>query len=667
MGIKLKIYQIMVNRVPGIRYRYIIRRNRANSFGKRIGCVMYLGGLNIMYHVFRMKSIGNNPKLNPDDKKKLIYKCNESDIYKRETPEKLAAQLEKYDIISFDMFDTLIFRPFDRPVDLFYEMSAQLSYMDFSTIRVRMETEARFEKFRKHGTYEITLEDIYKMLQDRFDFPTEIMQLEIELEKEFCYANPYMKKVFELLKIKGKRIIITSDMYLRKEILRDILRINGYEPDEIYVSCEYDKSKNKGDLYDYIRDTEGRNKKIAHVGDNYDSDILVAKKHGISSFYYKNVNELGNRYRAEDMSVIAGGAYRGTVNAKLHNGLESFSRFYEFGYAYGGIFVVGYCRFIHEYAMKNNCNRIIFLARDGYILKKAYEMMYPEHSEQCRYMYWSRLAATKLASGHYKYDYFRRFLYHKLNQGYTLKDIFHTMEIDFLLEKSDLNYNTELTDMNVMKIEGFLNEHWTEIQESYEVQQLAARQYAESLIGDSRKALAVDIGWAGSGAIALDYLVNNKWGLNCEITGVIAGTNSFHTVDSDGNEALRNQGKIVSYMYSQSENRDIFKIHDPNRDHNLYWEMLLDAPHGSLKGFSFDENKDICFEFKDSSDDTDIKELQNGILDFVADYMHSFIKHDIFMNISGRDAYAPMLIAISKQNTRFWEELDRHKDDANLC
>ena len=33
--------------------------------------------------------------------------------------------------------------------------------------------------------------------------------------------------------------------------------------------------------------------------------------------------------------------------------------------------------------------------------------------------------------------------------------------------------------------------------------------YYKKVLGDSRNALAVDIGWAGSGAIALDYLVQN--------------------------------------------------------------------------------------------------------------------------------------------------------------
>lgn len=46
----------------------------------------------------------------------------------------------------------------------------------------------------------------------------------------------------------------------------------------------------------------------------------------------------------------------------------------------------------------------------------------------------------------------------------------------------------------------------------------------------------MDIGWAGSGAIALDYLVQNVWKLPCSITGAIAGTNSVHNFEVDASE-----------------------------------------------------------------------------------------------------------------------------------
>ena len=42
--------------------------------------------------------------------------------------------------------------------------------------------------------------------------------MEQALEMEFCYANPFMQQVFTQLMEHGKRLVITSDMYLSKSI-----------------------------------------------------------------------------------------------------------------------------------------------------------------------------------------------------------------------------------------------------------------------------------------------------------------------------------------------------------------------------------------------------------------------------------------------------------------
>ena len=39
-----------------------------------------------------------------------------------------------------------------------------------------------------------------------------------------------------------------------------------------------------------------------------------------------------------------------------------------------------------------------------------------------------------MAAEYFKYDYFRRFLYHKVNQEYTLEEIMKSMELDDMLK-----------------------------------------------------------------------------------------------------------------------------------------------------------------------------------------------------------------------------------------
>lgn len=659
-----KIYALLVNRIPGIKERYKSMRYQGRGWG-RGAAWLYLAYLNLAYYVFRCRKLAMPEKYPLYETKILYTKDSESSLSKRKIPEDFAGELAAYDVISFDVFDTLIFRPFSSPEDLFFLLGEELKYMDFKRIRMEMEQRAREEKYKKEKTGEVTLDEIYTLLSQETGIDKEsAMHRETELEEEYCFANPYMLRVTEELRKLGKRLIVISDMYLNADQIQGILKKCGYgEFSGYYVSCDTGKSKSAGDLYDEVKKREQQffEKGIpsfVHVGDNAVSDVQNCRKHGFESRHYVNVNAAGEQYRPSDMSVITGSLYRGIVNTWIHNGLNAFSREYEYGFIYGGLFVTGYCQFIHRFIKRNHTQRILFLARDGDILMKAYSILYPEESQKCRYAYWSRLASMKLAAGYFRYDYFRRFIYHKVNQGYSVKKIFGSMELDDMLEdfyrESGFEGNTFLTDKNADQVKAFLSERWIRVMAHYEGQLEAGRKYYSELLDGCRTAVAVDIGWAGSGAVTLDHIVNKIWGLDCEITGIIAGTNTCHNAEPDASETFLQSGKLVSYMYSQKENRDLWKFHDPGKNHNLYWEMLLDAPHGSLKGFYPDGQGGYECRFKESPADTGkILQIQEGILEFVSQYKKFMDKSGLFREISGRDVYAPMLLAESVKNQEF--------------
>lgn len=63
-----------------------------------------------------------------------------------------AKGLMSYDVISFDVFDTLLFRPFSSPSDLFMLVGERLDIMDFTQIRLQAEEEARQKNRLLRGT-----------------------------------------------------------------------------------------------------------------------------------------------------------------------------------------------------------------------------------------------------------------------------------------------------------------------------------------------------------------------------------------------------------------------------------------------------------------------------------------------------------------------------------
>ena len=67
--------------------------------------------------------------------------------------------------------------------------------------QVRKEAEIRYQN------HEITLKDIWNHIEYVTGIDAQIgMRIEIETELELCFANPYMKRCYRLLKSQGKKL-----------------------------------------------------------------------------------------------------------------------------------------------------------------------------------------------------------------------------------------------------------------------------------------------------------------------------------------------------------------------------------------------------------------------------------------------------------------------------
>ena len=158
--------------------------------------------------------------------------------------------------------------------------------------------------------------------------------------------------------------------------------------------------------------------------------------------------------------------------------------------------------------------------------------------------------------------------------------------------------------------------------------------------------------------MALSHLVERCWDIPCRITGIIAGTNTIHNAEPDASEPFLQSGKLVSYLFSQSTNRDLMKKHDLNKDYNVFWELLLSSPTRQFEGFTLDETGAVWLNFGKYDKNLDgIREIQRGILDFAEQYCEHFAQFPYMLRISGRDAYAPMLAA-SSHNEKYLKAVE---------
>ncbi len=647
---RLKIYNFFVNKHTGIRQRYHRLHDNSSGLVKMLSW-LYLIWLNFAYYILFQRWLDKVKDIEIYETKRLKTDKPESSIYSFGTPKQLVAKLSTYDIISFDIFDTLIFRPFSEPTDLFFFIGQKLNYLDFKRIRMEAEHRARLHKYDKRGSFEVTLQEIWKRLSVMTGLDAEKgMNLEIELENKFCYANPYMFQVYQELMSEGKHIVITSDMYLPRKVLERILKNNGYEGYEgLFISCEVGESKGGGKLFDYVKDQcmakYGKNITLAHIGDNEISDVKKAKAYGFTPFHYPNVNRNTLMRRSYDMSPIIGGAYRGIINNRIYSGLDAFNMNQEYGFIYGGLFVLGYCKYIHDYVTNNDIDKVLFLSRDGEVIKRIYDRLYPD--DDTAYVYISRLAAAKLTAGYMKYDYLHKMVYHKIGLGKTLNEVLEAMELTKLMHTSK-KFEKKLTYENVDDFVDYLNSNWSRVLSIYKPQRDAAGKWYRDVIGNAKSAVAVDIGWAGSGFMALRNLFEKEWNIDCRLTGIVAGTNTAHNAEPDMSETMLLDGTLSSYLYSSMINRDLYKKHNPAKDYNLFFELITSSPSPSFRGFYFDENGEIELRFSEPEDNPEgIRDIWYGIETFVSDYVDHFKDYDYMFNISGRDAYAPMVLAAS--------------------
>lgn len=339
---------------------------------------------------------------------------------------------EETKIVSFDIFDTLITRPFLYPKDLFtflnddYRKLSKNVGIDFARIREESEVLARTEAFEDKKE-EVKLDRIYEIIEEEYDVKKEIAEhlkkKEIELELRFCKRRETAYSIYKLAKYLGKKVICTSDMYLPLDVIEQILKTNGFnEIDKIYLSCEEMKTKSTGNLYEkVIKEENIEPSNIVHIGDNYRSDYEMAKKHKINSIYFpkttdimldKNTtNNLAQmlytsmpfwRDNQTSMNFIGIRTMIAVVaNKYFDNPFRTFNRESDFnidpyliGYYAVGMYMFGVTNWLLRETENKGYKNLAFMARDGYLPMEIYNIFkkYYKNVPEAKYLRVSRKA-----------------------------------------------------------------------------------------------------------------------------------------------------------------------------------------------------------------------------------------------------------------------------------
>lgn len=645
-----KLYQMVVVKNGYIQEEYdnYIKINLQKK-GKRNRVLewIFLLRLHMAYAILNRRKVGGEKQsFNASQNTKI----KEADFH-RKRPYHLAMELLNYDVISFDIFDTLLLRPFKKPSDLFHIIGKRLNFEGFAfsfyRIRTEVEKELREEKYRRIGSREITIYDIYHEIAKRTNIGYEEgLNEEMQAELDYCFANPYMLQVYRILKNQGKKIIATSDMYLPKEIMENLLSKCGYnELEQIYVSCDYECSKNSNgrNLFDVVK-KDNLGKSICHVGDNIVSDIDRADKEGLHTVYYKNVHEVSDILNNVRMSEVLKGSYLGLIECKLYNGVKDYSFFYQYGYLYGGIYVLGYMKWIDSFVKDKKIDKLLFVARDGYVYKKVYDQICG--TSESAYLYWSRVALMKYCVVDRNFeDFFERVVKVKASNsketvtiGYFLK----TFEIDNVnLLKFNLDEEQELNDAVMKNLKQCLFYYWDQIKRKFETGKRAFCKLLLAQIENSKSIGIVDASSNGYGLLNLKYLIEKLTDKAVKVNVFMADRiyrNNIGFIYDD---------TVHCYLFSETMNNDCYTSmygrHNSDGAANLAFEFLTQAPHARFAGI--DEQEQFLFDLPENENYKVTGEISNGIIDFCNDFTQVFEKDSyIYENITGSEAFRPFEI-----------------------
>lgn len=519
----------------------------------------------------------------------------------------------QYEVISFDVFDTLISRLVSRPADVFdiVERRAKLAGLDvdgFASLRVAAERAAR-----SHIVPEVTLDDIYSelVLQTPRYAPIaeRLKRLELQVERDVCVAKPLGACLYENARSSGARIVITTDMYLPEDFMIELLVDCGYAGyEQLFVSSCCQATKDDGSLYKLLLARLGVDSgRVLHVGDNPKSDIAQARANGLVAFHVPS-----KRSRTT-------GLVESFLKASMEVREEAGRNLENFGYSCLGPVLVGFCLWLHKELENDGIRKVYYLSRDGLIIKKTMEALDLDAFDSV-YLYGSRRAFQ--IPSYALLSSFEEILDAMfLPRNASLTKVFSKMGLDQAYVEETLKS---------MGVDPFV-ERPTGTLANDEEAVLAFAALRKDVGLNSRRELSllewylgqndfsgllaiVDIGWFGNMQVALER-VSGAVQTGADIRGYYVG------FDPHGKHQGSHQMK--GYLFDAHHGD---AIHERERNFNMIFETLFSALHGTTCGYEEKDGKVVPllapYEGIEAEVGKQAERCRLGALDFAADFKH---------------------------------------------
>lgn len=308
--------------------------------------------------------------------------------YYPKTGKELKSLIDKYDAVSFDVWDTLITRTVLYPEDVFSIVESRAERMKISI--------SDFNIHRRDAVFHVTcpnpnLTEIYDAIQNSAGISNEekriLMELEIRVETEVILLRREMAEILRYAVEQGKKVSLITDMYLPAEIMSSLLkRVGITEYSNLFVSCDYRQLKIE-ELFSIYKKRVSANTYL-HIGDNLKSDIEAAEKWGIDGVLIRKGNDLMRKSSFSKIfdktETFNEKCMAGLFCAKLFNSpfveeKMQISDVETLGWLFIAPIISVFMLWLEREMKKEHYDGLLFAARDGYLPQKLFQKIKKEH------------------------------------------------------------------------------------------------------------------------------------------------------------------------------------------------------------------------------------------------------------------------------------------------
>ena len=563
------------------------------------------------------------------------YEQNE---YWKSSYKELKDKIDRADTVSFDIFDTLIMRKIFSPEDVFRllgeKVRAELK-LDCEIAYIRAQVAA------KCGPY-ANINEIYEQIKKYMNLTDEnisdIMKMEKDIDLDLCIARRDITDLYEYCLTSGKEVYLVSDMYYTLDDINCILDKCGITPpdnEHIWVSCEKKYDKVSGTIWKEYSAMFSRDVKCLHIGDNKLGDIENSIKYDIDSYYIMSAKDmLMNSSMAElasDVNTVSDSICLGLVVAKLFNspfvlcstkGKVSFEDSEIYGYCVYGPLLEKFLIWLYYNSRKDEIDKLLFFARDGYFLEKDYTMVAEllddgYEQEWCYLPILRRLIYIATMENEDDFNRVVAFPYVGTFADY-MKSRFDIIVTDETSEYNDRQINAVGDHKNILK---WIQPYKDKIMEQAKKERKNYLAYLTSN-GDIQKELSY-------GTVDLGYYGTNQYYLQ-RLTGIKTKGYCFYACLSKDNVYINEISMEGCFQYGDDYTAE--KSIASNK--NMYIETFITAPHGMIR-YIDDRGNAVCQPDRKGQKNFNVKEKVNcGAVDFIKDYI-SIYKTILAVNCSG--------------------------------